>query len=160
MMVAEVIPEEGERRISRTCTAPGTACRRTGRPACRDYAPIAAWFSRSRRHGEDPMTEAQKARVPPVPRPIARTPETGRRCVFAGDHAEWVDGMDYDKGRALIEEVNRLAAPEDRIYRHAWKPGEVMVWDNRCLLHRATGFDTAAAIRVMRRCTVLGDRPY
>ncbi len=162
MMVAEVVPEEGgETHFADMYGAwdrlpEDWKARLSGLRAFHNLD-----FSRSRRHGEDPMTEAQKAQVPPVPHPIARThPETGRRCVFAGDHAEWVDGMDYDKGRALIEEVNRLAAPEDRIYRHAWKPGEVMVWDNRCLLHRATGFDTAAAIRVMRRCTVLGDRPY
>jgi len=118
-------------------------------------------FSRTRRHGEDPMSAAQKAEVPPVAHPIVRThPETGRPCLFVGDHAEYIEGMAYDEGRALIEQVTRLATPEDRIYRHVWRPGDVMVWDNRCLLHRATPFDTAAEIRVMRRCTVLGDRPY
>ena len=162
MMVAEIVPEEGGEthfadmygawdRLSEDWKA-----RLSGLRAFHNLD-----FSRTRRHGVDLMTDAQKAQVPPVPHPIARThPETGRRCVFAGDHAEWIDGMDYEDGRALIEEVNAMATPEDRVYRHAWKPGEVIVWDNRCLLHRATGFDTAAAIRVMRRCTVLGDRPY
>lgn len=118
-------------------------------------------FSRTRRHGHDPMTEKQKAEVPPVDHPVVRThPETGRKCLFLGDHAEWIDGMDYAAGRALIEEVNALATPDHLVYRHAWQPRECMVWDNRALLHRATGYDPATQRRVMRRCTVLGDRPY
>ena len=118
-------------------------------------------FSRTRRHGHEPMTEKQKAEVPPVDHPMVRThPETGRKALFLGDHAEWIDGMDYEAGRALIEEVNALATPDHLVYRHRWLPRECMVWDNRALLHRATGYDPATQRRVMRRCTVLGDRPY
>lgn len=118
-------------------------------------------FSRTRRHGEDPMTEEQKAKVPPVAHPILRThPETGRTAIFLGDHAEYIEGMDYDEGRALIEELNVAATPDHLVYRHKWEPGQCVVWDNRSLLHRATGYDTAGQKRVMRRCTILGDRPF
>jgi len=117
-------------------------------------------FSRTRRHGEDPMTEAQKREVPPVDHPIVRThPETGRRCVFLGDHAEYVVGMAYDEGRALIEELNALVVPPDLTYEHRWKPGELIAWDNRCVMHRATDYDPATQRRVIRRCTVLGEVP-
>ena len=117
-------------------------------------------FSRTRRHGEDPMSDQQKAQVPPVPHPVARAhPETGRTAVFLGDHAETIEGMDYAAGRALIEELSAIIAPDDLVYSHNWAPGECMVWDNRCLLHRATPFDTANEIRVMRRCTTLGQTP-
>jgi taurine dioxygenase len=118
-------------------------------------------FSRKRRHGEDPLTAKQSAEVPPVAHPIVRThPETGRKAIFLGDHAECIEGMDYEEGRALIEELNALITPPDAVYAHTWKPGECMVWDNRCLLHRATGFDTARHKRVMRRCTINGDKPF
>ena len=118
-------------------------------------------FSRTRRHGEDPMTEAQRNAVPPVDHPIVRThPETGRKCLFLGDHAEYVLGMDYDEGRALIEELNALAIHPDLTYEHHWKPGELLVWDNRCVQHRATSYDPATQRRVIRRCTVLGEAPY
>jgi taurine dioxygenase len=118
-------------------------------------------FSRTRRHGEDPMTAEQKAKVPPIAHPIVRThPETGRKAIFLGDHAQEIEGMDYEEGRALIEELNRLITPRERVYTHVWKPRECMVWDNRCTLHRATGFDEAHHVRVMRRCTINGDRPY
>ena len=117
-------------------------------------------FSRTRRHGEDPMTETQKQAVPPVDHPIIRThPDTGRKCVFLGDHAERVQGLDYDEGRDLIEEVNALAVRDDLTYRHRWQPRELLIWDNRCLMHKATPYDTSGERRVMRRCTVLGEIP-
>jgi len=117
-------------------------------------------FSRTRRHGEDPMTEAQRREVPPVDHPIVRThPETGRKCLFLGDHAEYVVGMDYGEGRALIEELNALAVHPDLAYEHRWAPGELLVWDNRCVMHRATEYDPAVHRRVVRRCTVLGEMP-
>jgi len=117
-------------------------------------------FSRTRRHGEDPMTEAQRREVPPVDHPIVRThPDTGRKCLFLGDHAEYIAGMDYDEGRALIDELNALAVHPDLTYEHRWTPGELIVWDNRCLMHRATSYDPFTQRRVVRRCTVLGEIP-
>ena len=117
-------------------------------------------FSRNRRHGEAPMTEAQRAAVPPVDHPVVRThPETGRKCLFLGDHAETIQGMDYDEGRAFVDALNLRIAAAARIYTHRWRPGDVMVWDNRCLLHKAESYDLAHEPRVIRRCTVLGDVP-
>jgi taurine dioxygenase len=117
-------------------------------------------FSRNRRHGDDPMTEAQKKATPPVDHPIVRThPQTGRKCIFLGDHAEHVVGMPYDEGRALIEELNALAVHPDLTYEHHWRDGQLIVWDNRCLMHRATPYDPATQRRVVRRCTILGEIP-
>jgi taurine dioxygenase len=117
-------------------------------------------FSRTRRHGEDPMTEEQKRAKPPVDHPIVRThPETGRKCLYLGDHAEYIVGMSYDEGRALIEELNALAIHPDLTYEHRWKARELMLWDNRCVMHRATPYDPVTQGRVIRRCTVLGEVP-
>ena len=85
------------------------------------------------------MTDEQRRAKPPVDHPIVRThPETGRKCIYLGDHAEYIVGMPYAEGRALIEELNTLAVHPDLTYEHHWKPGELIVWDNRCLMHRAT----------------------
>ena len=118
-------------------------------------------FSRTRRHGHEPLSEQQKAKVPPVAWPVVRThPETGRKALFLGDHAESIEGMDYDEGRALIERMNRLFTPDHLVYRHKYTRGDFVFWDNRCTMHRATTYNTANDIRVMRRCTVLVDEPY
>ena len=117
-------------------------------------------FSRTRRHGEEPLTDAQRWERPPVDHPILRThPETGRKCVYLGDHAEYILGMPYDEGRALIEEINAGIIHPDLVYEHHWTKGELLLWDNRCVLHRATAFDVATQGRVVRRCTVLGEVP-
>jgi taurine dioxygenase len=117
-------------------------------------------FSRTRRHGEDPMTDAQRREKPPVDQPVVRThPETGRKCLYLGDHAEYIVGMPYDEGRALIEELNALAIHPDLTYEHRWTARELLLWDNRCVMHRATPYDPATQGRVIRRCTVLGEVP-
>jgi taurine dioxygenase len=161
MMYSEIVPEEGgETEFADMYSAyerlPDAIRNKIeGRRAIHNFD-----FSRTRRHGEDPLTEAQKKTVPPVAHPIVRThPETGRKAIFLGDHAESIEGMHYDEGRALIEELNVIITPPARVYTHRWAPGECMVWDNRCTLHRATGFDEAHMKRVMRRCTIIGDRP-
>jgi len=117
-------------------------------------------FSRNRRHGEEPMTDEQRRATPPVDHPVVRThPETGRKCVFLGDHAEYIVGMPYEEGRALIEELNALAIHADLTYEHRWTPHELIVWDNRCVMHKATPYDPYLQRRVIRRCTIVGDVP-
>jgi taurine dioxygenase len=117
-------------------------------------------FSRNRRHGEDPLTEEQRRARPPVDHPVVRThPQTGRKCLYLGDHAEYIVGMPYEQGRALIEELNALAIHPDLTYEHRWKTRELLIWDNRCVLHRATPYDAATQGRVIRRATVLGEVP-
>lgn len=115
-------------------------------------------FSRTRRHGDEPMTEAQRRAVPPVAQPLVRIhPETGRKALYLGDHAESVVGMGYDEGRAFIDALNDRIVGLACTYFHRWRPGDLMVWDNRCLLHKAEAYDVAHEPRVIRRCTVLGD---
>lgn len=117
-------------------------------------------FSRSRKHVESPMTAAEKRAVSPVEHPIVRThPESGRRCLFLGDHAEYVRDMDYADGRALIEEVNALSTRPELILKHRLRPRDLIAWDNRCLLHRVTPYDAGRERRLVRRSTVIGEAP-
>jgi alpha-ketoglutarate-dependent taurine dioxygenase len=109
-------------------------------------------FSRNRRHGEEPMTDAQRKAVPPVEQPVVRVhPETGRKAIYLGDHAERIVGMDYEEGRALIDRLNDRIIDIGRTYFHDWRPRDLMVWDNRCLLHKAGTYDLATEPRVIQR---------
>lgn len=162
MMYSEIVPEKdghtefADMYAAYDALSPAWKARIEGKRAIHNLD-----FSRTRRHGHDPMSAEQKAKVPPVPHPIVRVhPETGRKAIYLGDHAESIEGMPYEDGRAMIEELNTIATPTSAVYSHKWQPGECMVWDNRSLLHRATGFDTVRHKRVMRRCTILGDRPF
>ena len=107
------------------------------------------------------MTPKQRAGVPPVAHPIIRIhPETNLKSIFLGDHAEEIEGCYYYVGRNFTEEINPAITPEKDIYKHQWQPKQIAIWDNRCLFHRATPYDTKKEKRVMRRCTMNGDQPY
>lgn len=68
-------------------------------------------------------------------------PETGRRALFIGRHACNIPGMDAAESEALLDGLMDFACRAPRIYRHHWQTGDIVVWDNRCLLHRARPYD-------------------
>ena len=90
--------------------------------------------------------------------PLVWRHRSGRRSLVLGATASHVEGMDYDDGRALLLELlDRATAPE-RVYRHEWAVGDLVIWDNRGVLHRACRYDASSA-RDMHRTTIAGDEP-
>lgn len=90
-------------------------------------------------------------------RPLIKThPVTGRKSLFIGRHACNVPGMSAADSEALLDGLLDFACRPPRIYRHAWHPGDVAIWDNRCVLHRARPYDNAHP-RVMMHTRVRGD---
>ncbi len=94
----------------------------------------------------------------PVPmRPLVKVhPETGRKSLLIGRHAHNIPGMDADESERFLEELVDFACRRPRVYHHQWTPGEVVVWDNRCLLHQATPWDMSEP-RVMWHSRIAGD---
>lgn len=86
--------------------------------------------------------------------PMVRTSANGRKTLFVGAHAFRVVGMDDAEGYALIEELLAFAAQPQFIYPHKWQQGDMLIWDNRCTLHRGTEFDYERYKRDLRRCNV------
>ncbi len=90
-------------------------------------------------------------------RPLVKVhPATGRKSLFIGRHAFRIPGMDDKEAQALLDELLTFACQPPRVYKHAWKPGDLMIWDNRCILHRACPYDYNEE-RVMRHVRVAGD---
>ncbi len=90
-------------------------------------------------------------------RPLVKVhPVTGRPALFIGRHAHDIPGLSSDESEALLDDLLAFACRPPRTYRHRWAPGDVVVWDNRCLLHRAGEWDLAEA-RVMRHTRIAGD---
>ena len=105
------------------------------------------------------VTPEQIAAVPPVSHPIVRThPGTGTRNLFVSGHIERVEGMPVERGRALVKELIDWCTREVYVYRHRWQPYDVVMWDNRCALHRATKIPFTEA-RIMHRTTIAGEGP-
>lgn len=81
---------------------------------------------------------------------------TGRKALFIGRHAYGIPGLSEEASRALLGELLATACQPPRLYEHAWAPGDLVVWDNRCLLHRARPYDTSQP-RVMLATRIAGD---
>lgn len=110
----------------------------------------------------NPLTPEQLAATPDVVHPLVRThPETGRLSLYVGqDVVKKIDGLPEAESTALLAELNEHAISPPFSYRHQWLAGDLLVWDNRCTMHRATPYDDMKYRRVMHRTTVAGDRPY
>jgi alpha-ketoglutarate-dependent taurine dioxygenase len=111
--------------------------------------------------GNAPPTEEEKIAAPPVVQPLVRTiPETGRKALFLGMYASHIDGMDEQEGRALLAELTAHATSERFVYTHQWRHGDLVLWDNRCTMHRAVAnFEMGRHRRILMRCVVKGDAP-
>ncbi len=106
------------------------------------------------------MTEAQKAEVPPVRQVMVRVnATTGRHALFIGAHCSHVIGWPLEEGRAFVRHLTETAIRPEFCHSHQWRAGDLLVWDNRRLLHRATAYDGVRYKRLMQRTTVAGDGP-
>lgn len=106
-------------------------------------------------------TPEEIADAPPLTHPLVRTiPETGQKALFMGEHASHVEGRPMAESRALIDRLTAHAVEERFVYRHKWRTGDMLMWDNRCLLHRANpNFDAARFPRVLHRTCLRGTAP-
>jgi len=90
-------------------------------------------------------------------RPLVKVhPVTGRPALYIGRHAYGIPGLGAAESEALLSDLVDFACRPPRTYAHRWKPGDVVIWDNRCVLHRARPYDYRE-VRVMRHTRVAGN---
>ncbi|GGB44730.1 hypothetical protein GCM10011505_27540 [Tistrella bauzanensis] len=110
----------------------------------------------------EPLSAAQIAATPDVVHPVVRThPETGRLSLYVGeDIVKEIQGLPADESAALLHALNSHAISDAFVYRHTWQEGDLLIWDNRCTMHKATPYDDVKYRRIMHRATIKGtDRP-
>ena len=100
--------------------------------------------------------------LPEVVHPLVRThPETGRQALYLGNHATRVVGLPPAESAALLGQLLEHATRREFVYAHRWQAGDLVVWDNRCLLHRLVLGDALRRHRrIMHRSTVAGSVPF
>jgi len=92
--------------------------------------------------------------VPPVPQALVRHHRySGRTSLYLASHASHVIGWPVEEGRALIEELIAFATEPQFVYQHRWTVGDLVIWDNRCTMHRGRPYDDTQR-RVLHRTTV------
>ena len=106
------------------------------------------------------FTEKEKSFTPPVRHRMVRTNAgNGRKSVMIGVHAKGVVGWPEDESRALLDDLQARATRPENTYRHEWRRGDVIVWDNQAAIHRATEYDTVKHQRLMQRTTISSGVP-
>lgn len=135
----ETLPAELKRRVE-------------GMKAVHHYAYSIGLF------GTKAVPQAEIDRLPPVVHPLVRSHPSGHRSLFVSGHICEIVGLSVEEGLQLRDELIAWATRPEMVYRHRWRRHDIVMWDNRCALHRAVGFPPGHA-RVMHRTTVAGDGP-
>jgi taurine dioxygenase len=120
-------------------------------------------YYRDRKSGpRKPLTEEQKSKTPDVAHPIVRThPFTGRKCLFLNEgYTASIVGMDKPEGDALLDRLFEHATRPEFVYRHQWRVGDFLLWDNCSTQHRAVIDYQLPQRRRMERATLCGTAPY
>ena len=98
--------------------------------------------------------------LPPVRQALVRAnPANGRKSIYIGSHAWYVEGLPYEESRRLLDDLLAHTTRPEMVYQHHWKQWDLVMWDNRCVLHRGRPWDSARHKRIMRRTTIAGEGP-
>jgi alpha-ketoglutarate-dependent 2,4-dichlorophenoxyacetate dioxygenase len=112
-------------------------------------------FTSRARLGFSNFSDEERQGLPPVPQVLVRTiPESGRKALYLASHAGRILGMPEQEGRALIDELVAHATQRQFVYTHRWRVHDLVIWDNRCTMHRGADFDDLRWKRDMQRATV------
>ena len=127
--------------------------------AVHSYDHLNEFLRKSNPH-RPPLSEEMRAKLPPITRPlVAKHPITHKKSIYATKiHIERINGMDDEQARALLEELLNHATKPDFAFAHAWKPGDLLLWDNRCAMHAPSPFDDLKYERLMYRLTMNGEQ--
>jgi alpha-ketoglutarate-dependent taurine dioxygenase len=98
----------------------------------------------------------------PVDHPLVRThPDTGQKALYLGNHASHILGMPEAEGAAILDGLLRHTTQRQFVYAHRWQKGDLVMWDNRCLLHRAVAnYQLDKERRILHRSVVCGTKPF
>jgi alpha-ketoglutarate-dependent 2,4-dichlorophenoxyacetate dioxygenase len=112
-------------------------------------------FNSRARLGFTNFSDDERQGMPPVPQVVVRTlPESGRKSLYLASHAGRIFGMPEHEGRALIDQLVAHATQRQFVYTHRWRVNDLVMWDNRCTMHRGTEFDDLRWKRDVQRATV------
>jgi alpha-ketoglutarate-dependent 2,4-dichlorophenoxyacetate dioxygenase len=108
-----------------------------------------------RKSGFTEFNALESRRLPPVPQMLVRTiPQGGRKSLYLASHIGRIFEMPEAEGRALVAELIAHTTQRQFVYTHRWRPRDLVMWDNRCTMHRGTDYDDLRWVRDMRRTTV------
>jgi alpha-ketoglutarate-dependent 2,4-dichlorophenoxyacetate dioxygenase len=114
------------------------------------------WYSRCLAGAKmEDFRPDELAGMPGAVQPLVRVHSgSGRKSLVLASHASHIIGWPVEEGRALLKELTQFATQDRFVYAHHWELGELVIWDNRCTMHRGSIYDDKRYRRDMRRTTV------
>jgi len=118
-------------------------------------------YAYSRRDMDIDLTDKEtNDRLPPVPQALVReNPANHRKNLYVSGHAMHIDSMDEKEGRGILDELMALCTEDRFTHSHTWRVGDLIMYDNRCLMHRARPYEITKHSRILHRTTVAGAGP-
>jgi len=162
MLYAQEVPELFGMTLGDTCFASAAAAYDALPDATkRQIADLKVIFSFRGRKRSYPVSEEQMNRYPDVQHPLVRThPATGRKCLYVmRDDSTGIAGMHQDEAEALIAALADHIVRPEFVYRHRWRKGDVLMWDNCTVQHKAIQDYDLPQRRLMHRTTMGGSIP-
>lgn len=157
---AYIVPEEGGETEFANMAAAYDALDDATKERCDGLIAVHDFYWSRREINEKTFSQAERDAIPPVRHPLIRVhPETGRKAIYAGSHAREIEGMDLEESRELIDSLIEHGTSPQFTYRHKWKVGDMVLWDNRAALHRGMAFDDTKVKRRLHRTTIAGTAP-
>ena len=125
-----------------------------------DLRAIHSWEASRKNTGNRPATKEQIQERPPVSHPLIRSHPNGKKSLYLGAHISHIENQDYKAGRQRLSNLLKRATQDRFVYRHEWRVGDLTLWNNKVLLHRADrNYEMDKHRRVLHRTVVRGTRP-
>lgn len=159
MLYALEMPDEGGDTMFADTTLAYDALPDDEKAALEDMVIVHDFEETRRRHNLPPRPPEVQAATPPARQPLVAERDNGRRALFIGSHAAGIEGMSYEDARARIDTLEDFATQPQFTYRHEWQDGDMVMFDNICVMHQAMPYDLAGSRRLLHRTTVAGDAP-
>jgi alpha-ketoglutarate-dependent 2,4-dichlorophenoxyacetate dioxygenase len=153
LLYAHVIPDEGGDTEFADMRAAYDALPAGTKTQIEDLVAMHSIFHSRGQLDVTKYTEEELASLPPVPQRVVRMhPGSKRKTLYLASHASHIVGMPVPDGRLLLMDLLEHATQRQFVHTHRWRQGDLVIWDNRCTMHRARPFDTTK-VRDLRRVT-------
>lgn len=150
---ARIVPEDGKDTLFCDGRAAWDAVPEARQTELRSLVALHSMQHSWRRVG---VTMPELDYMKPVARKLVRRHQpSGRNTLVIPSHVEQIVGLSCERSLALVEELTALASTPERVYRHQWRPGDLLIWDNRCMLHRASRSGADNQPRDLRTCRLV-----
>jgi alpha-ketoglutarate-dependent 2,4-dichlorophenoxyacetate dioxygenase len=155
LLHARIVPPEGGETEFADLRAAYDALPQATKSKLEGLAAAHSLLHSNRQLGLPDFSAEEQAAMPPAQRPLVHLhPGSKRKTLYLASHASHIVGWPVPESRVLLNDLIEFATQREFVYRHSWQRGDLVMWDNRCTMHRVRPYDEASYRRDLRRVMV------